>query len=113
MSILIDANTRVICQGITGKAGAFHTNSASSTARSIVGGCTPGKGGQKSDHGLPVFNTVHEAVAETGADASMVFVPAPSRPTRDGSRRRRHRPRRPDHRGHSDAGHGEGPQVPG
>lgn len=75
MSILINRNTRVICQGITGKAGAFHTKQCLEYGTKIVGGVTPGKGGTKSEHGLPVFNTVHEAVAETGADASMLFVP--------------------------------------
>jgi len=76
MSILVNKNTRVICQGITGKAGAFHTSQCLEYGTNVVGGVTPGKGGTKSEHGLPVFNTVHEAVAETGADASMIFVPA-------------------------------------
>jgi succinyl-CoA synthetase alpha subunit len=75
MSILVDKNTRVICQGITGKAGAFHTKQCLEYGTNIVGGVTPGKGGTKSEHGLPVFNTVYEAVAETGADASLLFVP--------------------------------------
>ncbi len=77
MSILVNANTRVICQGITGKAGAFHTAQCLEYGTKIVGGCTPGKGGQKSEHGLPVFNTMHEALAQTGADTTMIFVPAP------------------------------------
>ena len=77
MSILVDNNTRVICQGITGKAGAFHTAQCLEYGTQIVGGVTPGKGGTKSEHGLPVFNTVHEAVAKTGADTSMLFVPPP------------------------------------
>lgn len=77
MSILVNKDTRVICQGITGKAGAFHTAQCLEYGTNIVGGVTPGKGGTKSEHGLPVFNTVHEAVAETGADTSMLFVPAP------------------------------------
>jgi succinyl-CoA synthetase alpha subunit len=76
MSILVDKHTRLICQGITGKAGAFHTRQCIEYGTNVVGGVTPGKGGAKSEHGLPVFNTVHEAVAETGADASMIFVPA-------------------------------------
>lgn len=76
MSILVDANTRVLCQGITGKAGAFHTRQCLEYGTKVVAGCTPGKGGQTSEHGLPVFNTCHEAVAATGAEASMVFVPA-------------------------------------
>jgi succinyl-CoA synthetase alpha subunit len=75
MGILVNKNTRVICQGITGKAGAFHTKQCLEYGTKIVGGVTPGKGGTKSEHGLPVFNTVHEAVAETAADASMIFVP--------------------------------------
>ncbi len=76
MSILVDRNTRVICQGITGKAGAFHTRQCLDYGTQMVGGVTPGKGGTKSEHGLPVFNTVHEAVRQTGADAAMIFVPA-------------------------------------
>lgn len=76
MSILVDDRTRVICQGITGKAGAFHTAQCIEYGTKFVGGCTPGKGGTKSEHGLPVFDTCHEAVAATGADASLVFVPA-------------------------------------
>lgn len=76
MSILVNKNTRVICQGITGKAGAFHTAQCLEYGTKIVGGVTPGKGGTRSEHGLPVFDTVYEAVAETGADASMIFVPA-------------------------------------
>jgi succinyl-CoA synthetase alpha subunit len=77
MSILVDKNTRVLCQGITGKAGAFHTAQCLEYGTQIVGGVTPGKGGTKSEHGLPVFDTVHEAVRQTDADTSMVFVPAP------------------------------------
>lgn len=76
MSILINRDTRVICQGITGKAGAFHTAQCIEYGTKIVGGCTPGKGGKTSEHGLPVFDTVHEAVKQTGADTSMAFVPA-------------------------------------
>ncbi len=77
MSILVDKQTRVICQGITGKAGAFHTSQCLEYGTQMVGGVSPGKGGIKSEHGLPVFNTAHEAVAETGADVSLIFVPAP------------------------------------
>jgi len=76
MSILVNKDTRVICQGITGKAGAFHTAQCLEYGTQIVGGCTPGKGGTKSEHGLPVFDTCHEAVAATGADATLIFVPA-------------------------------------
>ena len=76
MSILINKNTRVICQGITGKAGAFHTKGCLQYGTKIVGGVTPGKGGE-SFEGVPVFDTVAEAVEKTGADATMIFVPAP------------------------------------
>jgi succinyl-CoA synthetase alpha subunit len=77
MSILVNQHSRVICQGITGKAGAFHTAQCREYGTQIVGGCTPGKGGTQSEHGLPVFNTCHEAVGATGADVTMIFVPAP------------------------------------
>jgi succinyl-CoA synthetase alpha subunit len=76
MSILVNKDTRVICQGITGKAGAFHTAQCLEYGTKIVGGCTPGKGGTKSEHGLPVWDSCHEAVAATGANATMIFVPA-------------------------------------
>jgi succinyl-CoA synthetase alpha subunit len=75
MSILVNKNTRVICQGITGKAGEFHSKGCLEYGTKMVGGVTPGKGGEKV-LGLPVFDTVVEAVAKTGADASMIFVPA-------------------------------------
>lgn len=76
MSILIDANTRVICQGLTGSQGTFHSEQAIAYGTKMVGGVTPGKGGQIHLE-LPVFNTVSEAVAETDANASVIYVPAP------------------------------------
>jgi succinyl-CoA synthetase alpha subunit len=77
MSILVNKNTKVICQGITGSAGAFHTKQCLEYGTRMVGGVTPGKGGQKDANGLPIFNTVREAVAATGADATMIFIPPP------------------------------------
>ncbi|HWC91392.1 MAG TPA: succinate--CoA ligase subunit alpha [Pirellulales bacterium] len=74
MSILIDRNTRVLCQGITGKVGQFHTKGCLEYGSQMVGGVTPGKAGEKVE-GLPVFDTVAAAVRETGADATMIFVP--------------------------------------
>ena len=74
MSILVNSETRVICQGITGKAGAFHTKGCKEYGTKMVGGVTPGKSGETVE-GLPVFDTVEEAVKQTGANASMIFVP--------------------------------------
>jgi succinyl-CoA synthetase alpha subunit len=76
MSILLNKNTRVICQGFTGSQGTYHSEQAIAYGTRMVGGVTPGKGGQKH-LGLPVFNTVSEAVADTGAEASVIYVPAP------------------------------------
>ena len=76
MSILIDTHTKVICQGFTGSQGTFHSEQALEYGTQLVGGVTPGKGG--STHlGLPVFNTVKEAIIATGATASVIYVPAP------------------------------------
>ncbi|MEA2080894.1 MAG: succinate--CoA ligase subunit alpha [Pseudomonadota bacterium] len=75
MSILVDQHTRVICQGFTGKQGTFHSEQALAYGTQLVGGVTPGKGGQKHLD-LPVFNTVRDAVDGSGANASMIYVPA-------------------------------------
>ena len=77
MSIYLDKNSKVIVQGITGGEGSYHTGRMLAYGTQIVGGVTPGKGGQKSEHGLPVFNTVREAVEATGATHTCIFVPPP------------------------------------
>ena len=77
MAILIDGSTKVLCQGITGAAGAFHTKGCLDYGTNMVGGVTPGKGGQQDANGLPIFDTVTDAVEATGATASMLFVPPP------------------------------------
>ena len=76
MSILVDKNSKIVCQGITGNQGSFHTSQCIEYGTRVVAGVTPGRGGD--EHlGVPVFNTMREAVAETGADVSMIYVPAP------------------------------------
>ncbi len=76
MSVLVDRNSRIVCQGITGNQGSFHTEQCIDYGTRVVAGVTPGRGGE--EHlGVPVFDTMHEAVAETGADVSMIYVPAP------------------------------------
>ena len=77
MSILVNKDSRVICQGLTGRQGSFHAEQCIDYGTQIVAGVTPGRGGE--EHlGKPVFNTVEEAVAATGADVSVIFVPAPA-----------------------------------
>src|ERR1700684_2588113 len=76
MSILVNKNTKVICQGFTGKQGTFHSEQCMAYGTKLVGGVTPGRGGEKH-LGLPVFDTAKEAVARTGATVSMIYVPAP------------------------------------
>src|ERR1700752_3116296 len=76
MAVLVDNNTRLIVQGITGKEGTFHAKGCAEYGTKVVGGVTPGKGGTTHE-GWPVFNTVADAVKETGANATMIFVPPP------------------------------------
>ena len=76
MAVLVNADTKVICQGFTGAQGTFHSEQAMAYGTKMVGGVTPGRGGEKHLN-LPVFNTCHDAVKETGADATMIYVPAP------------------------------------
>ncbi|MCB2130482.1 MAG: succinate--CoA ligase subunit alpha, partial [Rhodobacteraceae bacterium] len=76
MSVLVNKNTKVITQGLTGSQGTFHTEQAVAYGTQMVGGVTPGKGGQ-THIGLPVFNSVHEAMHATGANASVIYVPPP------------------------------------
>jgi len=75
MSLLVNKNSRIVCQGFTGRQGTFHSEQCIEYGSRLVGGVTPGRGGEKHLK-LPVFNTVHDAVAETGADVSMIYVPA-------------------------------------
>jgi succinyl-CoA synthetase alpha subunit len=76
MSVLIDKSTRLLVQGLTGREGTFHAKQAAAYGTTVVGGVTPGKGGTTHE-GWPIFNTVHDAVKETGANASVLFVPPP------------------------------------
>src|ERR1039457_7431849 len=76
MAVLVDKNTRLIVQGITGREGTFHAKGCAEYGTNVVGGVTPGKGGTTHE-GWPVFNTVEEAVKETGANVTMIFVPPP------------------------------------
>src|SRR5712664_136220 len=76
MAVLVDKNTRLIVQGITGREGTFHAKACAEYGTKVVGGVTPGKGGTTHE-GWPVFNTVEEAVKETGANVSVIFVPPP------------------------------------
>ncbi|NIA27937.1 MAG: succinate--CoA ligase subunit alpha, partial [Desulfobulbaceae bacterium] len=76
MSILVNKDSKIVCQGITGSQGTFHTEQCIDYGTQVVAGVTPGKGG--SEHiGVPVFNTMRDAVRETGADVSMIYVPPP------------------------------------
>ena len=76
MSILVDTDTRLIVQGITGRDGAFHAGQMLAYGTEVVGGVTPGKGGRRTDDGIPIFDAMEEAVAETGGNASVIYVPA-------------------------------------
>src|SRR2546429_3268117 len=77
MSVLVDKNTKLIVQGITGREGTFHAKGCAEYGTKVVGGVTPGKGGTTHE-GWPVFNTVADAVRQTGANASVIFVPPPA-----------------------------------
>ena len=76
MSIFVDRDTRLVVQGITGRDGSFHTTQMMEYGTQVVAGVTPGKGGQRFNRTVPVFDTVADAVAETGANASVIYVPA-------------------------------------
>jgi succinyl-CoA synthetase alpha subunit len=80
MSIIVNKNSRIVVQGITGKEGTFHTNQMLEYGTNVVAGVTPGKGGQKFEEKIPIFNTVKEAVDATGANVSVLFVPPPFAP---------------------------------
>ena len=80
MGILVDENTRILVQGITGREGSFHARACKAYGTNLVAGVTPGKGGQLFDDEVPVFDTVAQAVDETGANLSLIFVPPPSAP---------------------------------
>src|SRR5256886_17622431 len=77
MSILVNRDTRVLCQGITGSAGSFHSRQMLAYGTQLVAGVTPGKGGSKFEDRVPIFDTVAQAVRATGANASVIFVPPP------------------------------------
>ena len=76
MSILVNKDSKIVCQGITGNQGSFHTEQCIEYGTQVVAGVTPGRGGE-AHLGVPVFNTMRQAVEETGADVSMIYVPAP------------------------------------
>ena len=108
MSILLDKNTRLLVQGLTGREGTFHAQQAADYGTTVVGGVTPGKGGTTHE-GWPIFNTVAECVRETGANASVIFVPPALRGRcHHGGGRGTRAARRLHHGGHPDARHDEG-----
>ena len=114
MGILLDENSRILVQGITGREGSFHARAGMAYGTSVVAGVTPGRGGQMFEETVPVFNSVEEAVAETGANVSLIFVPPPFAPdaiveAADSGIA----PHRLHYRGCSGAGHGQGRPLPG
>ena len=112
MAILVDQDTKLVVQGLTGREGSFHGLRNREYGTDLVAGVTPGKGGQDVE-GVPIYDTVHAAVAETGANTSMVFVPPPLRRRRDlRVRRRRDRDDHLHHGGHPRARHAAGLQPP-
>ena len=114
MGILVDENTRVMVQGITGREGSFHARNCMAYGANVVAGVTPGRGGSLFEESVPVFNSVEEAVAETAANMALIFVPPPFAAGRH--RRVRRRGRSPDclhHRRGAGAGHGASGPIPG
>ena len=116
MSVLVDRNTKVVVQGITGAQGALHARACMEYGTQIVAGVTPGKGGQKFDN-IPIYNLVSDAVSEAGADTALIFVPPPLCGRRgDGSRRRGRETHYLHHGRYSRVGYGVGGafrQIPG
>ena len=112
MAVLVDKDTRVICQGLTGRHGSFHSEQAIAYGTAMVGGVTPGKGGT-THLGLPVFDTVADARAATGANASAIYVPPPfCGRCHSRSHRCRDRTDRVHHRRHTGSGHAQGQASP-
>ncbi len=112
MAVLIDKNTRLLVQGLTGREGTFHAKQAQAYGTTVVGGVTPGKGGTTHE-GWPVFDTVREAIEKTGANASVIFVPPAGGADADhGSRRRGSAACGVHHRGHSRRRHDASADVP-
>ena len=112
MSILVNRDSRLLVQGITGREGSYHAQRCMEYGAQLVAGVTPGRGGETFGESVPVFNTVQQAVAETGADTSLIFVPGPFRARRHyRGGRRGHRADSLHNRRHTGDGHRQGGQV--